>query len=55
MYVIRALYLEIVDDMTAEQFLMALQRFTSRRNTADTTILDNAPQVKLTKKTADKT
>ena len=51
---IRALHLEIVDDMTAEQFLMVLQRFISRRNTPDTIILDNAPQFKLTKPTVDK-
>ena len=49
-----AVHLEIVDDMTAEQFLMALQRFISRRNTPDTIILDNAPQFKLTKTTVDK-
>ena len=40
--------------MTAEQFLMALRRFISRRNTPHTIILDNAPQFKLTKTTADK-
>ena len=38
-----------VDDMTAEQFLMTLRRFISRRNTPHTIILDNAPQFKLTK------
>ena len=50
----RAVHLEIVDDMTAEQFLMALRRFISRRNIAHTIILDNAPQFKLTKTTVDK-
>ena len=49
-----AVYLEIVDDMTAEQFLTALQKFTSRRNTLDTIILDSAPQYKLKKTTVDK-
>ena len=51
---VRAVHLEIVDDMTTEQFLMALQRFISRRNTPDTIILDNAPQFRLTKVTEDK-
>ena len=49
-----AVYLEIVDDMTAEQFLTALQKFTSRRNTLDTIILDSAPQFKLKKTAVDK-
>ena len=43
-----------VDDMTAEQFLMTLRRFISRRNTPHTIILDNAPQFKLTKTRVDK-
>ena len=51
---VRAVHLEMVDDMTSEQFLMALQRFISRRNTLHTVILDNAPQFKLTKTTVDK-
>ena len=48
------MHLEIVDDMTAEQFLITLRRFISRRNTPHTIILDNAPQFKLTKTTVDK-
>ena len=44
----------MVDNMTAEQFLMALRRFISRRNTVHTAILDNALQFKLTKTTVDK-
>ena len=40
--------------MTAEQFLLALRRFISRRNTPHTIFLDKAPQFKLTKKTIDK-
>ena len=51
---VRAVHLEVVDDMTAEQFLMSLRRFISRRNTPDTIILDNAPQFKLTKTVVDK-
>ena len=46
--------LEIFDDMTAEHFLIALQRFISRKNTPDTIILDKAPHFKLTKTTIDK-
>ena len=51
---VRAVHLEIVDDMTAEKFLMALQRYLWWRNTPDTIILDNAPQFKLKKTTVDK-
>ena len=51
---VRAVHLEIVYGMKAEQFFMALQRFISRRNTPDTIILDNVPQFKLTKTTLDK-
>ena len=51
---VRAVHLEIVDDMTAKQFLMTLQRSISRRNTPHTIILDDASQFKLTKTTVDK-
>ena len=51
---VRAVHLEIVDNTTAEQCLMALRRFISRRNTPHTIILDNAPQFKLTKTRVDK-
>ena len=50
----RAVHLEVADDMTAEQFLMTLRRFISRRSTPKEIILDNAPQFKLTKTTIDK-
>ena len=40
--------------MTAEQFLMTLGRFISRRGTPKEIILDNAPQFKLTKTTIGK-
>ena len=40
--------------MTAEQFLMALRRFISRKGTPKEIILDNASQFKLTKTTIDK-
>ena len=51
---VRAVHLEIVDNTTAEQCLMALRRFISRRNTPHTIILDNTPQFKLTKTRVDK-
>ena len=51
---IRAVYLEVVHDMTAEEFLMALRRFISRNGTPKEIILDNAPQFKLMKTTTDK-
>ena len=49
----RALHLEIVDDMTAEQFLMGLRRFISRRGTPSEIICDNAKQFKATKTVID--
>ena len=45
----RALHLEIVDDMTADQFLMALRRFILRRGTPTEIICDNAKQFKAAK------
>ena len=39
---VRAKHLEVVNDMAAEQFLMPLRGFISRRNTQEI-ILDNAP------------
>ena len=50
---IRAVYLEVVHDMTAEEFPMAHRRFISRNSTPKEIILDNAPQFKLTKTTID--
>ena len=51
---VRAVYLELVDGMAAEQFLMALRKFISRRVTLKKIILDNASQFKLTKTTIHK-
>ena len=46
--------LELVKDMTAEQFLLALRRFIARRGKLTQIILDNAPQFKLAKTAIDK-
>ena len=51
---VRVVHLEAVDDMTAEQFHMALGRFISRRGTPKEIILNNAPQFKLTETTGYK-
>ena len=50
---VRAIHLELVEDMTAEQFLSALRRFITRRGKPDQIILDNAPNFKPTKNAVD--
>ena len=50
---VRAVHLEFVNDMSAEQFLLCLRRFIARRGKPKQIILDNAPQFKLTKSTVD--
>ena len=51
---VRAIHLELVKDLTAEQFLLALRRFIARRGKPTQIILDNAPQFKLVKTAIDK-
>ena len=51
---VRAIHLELVKDLTAEQFLLALRRFIARRGKPAQLILDNAPQFKLAKTGIDK-
>ena len=46
--------MELVKDMTAEQFLLALRRFIARRGKPTQIILDSAPQFKLAKTAIDK-
>ena len=46
---VRAIHLELIKDMTAEQFLLALRRFIARRGKPSQIIFDNAPQFKLAK------
>ena len=48
-----AIHLELVEDMTAEQFLSALCRFITRRGKPDQIILDNAPNLKATNNAID--
>ena len=44
----RAIHLELVMDLSAKEFLMALRRFISRRGKPTTIVSDNGPQFKLT-------
>ncbi|VDI73296.1 Hypothetical predicted protein [Mytilus galloprovincialis] len=45
--VTRAIHLEVINDMTTEEFLYAFRRFISARGTPSTIISDNATQFKL--------
>ena len=49
----RAIHLEIIADLCAEEFLLALHRFIARRGKPQQIVLDNAPQLKLTKSSID--
>ncbi|XP_070550457.1 uncharacterized protein [Ptychodera flava] len=51
---VRAIHLELIKDMSAEQFLLCLRRFIARRGTPEQIISDNAPQFKLAKSVLDK-
>ena len=44
---IRAVHLEMAEDLTADQFLMCIRRFISRRGKPKRIISDNAPQMKV--------
>ena len=46
-FVTRAIHLEIVNDMTTEEFICAFRRFVSTRGTPSEVISDNASQFKL--------
>ena len=50
---VRAIHLEIVADLSAEEFLLALRCFIARRGKPQQIVLDNAPQFKLTKSSVD--
>ena len=49
----RAVHLELVSDMTAQQFLLAFRRFIARRGIPLKMWSDNAPQFKLTQKSIE--
>jgi hypothetical protein len=46
----RAIHLEVIQDLSTEEFLMCLQRFISQRNTPIEIVSDNAAQFKLASK-----
>ena len=50
---VRASHLEIVADLSAEEFVLALRRFIARRGKPQQIILDNAPQFKLRRSSVD--
>ena len=51
---VRATHLEVVADMSAEQFMMCLRRFIARKGKPNEIICDNAPQMKVTQKAVHK-
>ena len=52
--VVRAIHLELVEDMSTDQFLLCFRRFISRRGIPRQIISDNATQFKLAKKVLSK-
>ena len=50
---VRAVHMEVAQDMTAEQFLHCFRRFTSWRGTPQMMYSDNAPHFKLVDKTLE--
>lgn len=46
--VTRAIHLELVQDLTADEFLLAFRRFIARRTTPTFVVSDNAPQFRVT-------
>ncbi|XP_077989886.1 uncharacterized protein LOC144444347 [Glandiceps talaboti] len=51
---VRAIHMEIIRDLSTDQFLLCLRRFIARYGTPKEVTSDNAPQFKLAKTTADK-
>ena len=51
---VRAIHLELVRDMTAEEFILCLRRFMARRGVPCQIISDNAKQFKVAKSTLNK-
>ena len=52
--VIRAIHLGLIDDMSADQFILCLRRFVARRGILRQILSDNAKQFKLTKRVLTK-
>ena len=52
--VVRVVHLEIVEDMSTDQFLLGLRRFMARRGAPRQIISDNAKQFKLARKVLNK-
>ena len=50
---VRAVHLELVGDMTTEEFILCLRRFMARRGVPRQIVSDNAKQFKLAKATLD--
>lgn len=50
---VRAVHLELIHDMSGEEFLLCLRKFIARRGKPKEIISDNAPQFKLVKSTVD--
>ena len=50
---VRAIHQQIVTDLSAEEFLLALRRFIARRGKPQQIVLDNEPQFKLAKSSVD--
>ena len=51
---VRAVHLEVVEDMSADQFPLGLHRFMARRGAPRQIISDNAKQFKLARKVPTK-
>ena len=51
---VRAIHLEVVEDMTAEEFILCLRRFMARRGVPRQIISDNAKQFKVAKSMLNK-
>jgi len=51
---VRAIHLELVDDMSADEFLLSFRRFVFRRGTPQWIISDNAQQFKCASTTLSK-
>ena len=50
---VRAIHLELLNDMVTSEFLMALRRFIAQRGQPDSILSDNASQFKTASKLID--